>query len=348
MSNIPIIGATFKNTSRVYSYYCTVDDVKVGDMLLTPDDTVVTVAQLDVDPATISERVIPLMKTITKRAEESVEVVADSTETVKTDLMVVTQLPVIEENLKQLGDELQREIDLALSLPCTEENKAEVKRVRAKLNKKKAEFEAKRIAVKNAIMEPYERVNDLCKTYVLNRLTDADSKLGKRISDIEDAEKTKKRAEVEAFYLDALAAHGLDFPTFDKSGIKVGISDSVASLKRQASEFAAKTAEEVAAISGLPYADEIMVEYRASLNSPRSITTINERHKALEAQRARMETVQPAFEPVPVAPVVPRVIVPTHGDDEVTKTIRVVGSQRKIDALLKFLEDGWYKYEVEA
>ena len=279
--------------------------------------------------------------------DETMEVV-DSTEAVETDLMVVTQLPVIEENLKQLGDELQREIDLALSLPCTEENKAEVKRVRAKLNKKKAEFEAKRIAVKNAIMEPYERVNDLCKTYVLNRLTDADSKLGKRISDIEDAEKTKKRAEVEAFYLDSLAAHGLDFPTFDQSGIKVGISDSVASLKKQASDFSAKTADEVAMISGLAYADEIMVEYRNTLNVSRSVTTVNERHKAIEAQRARMETVQPAFEPIPVQPEVPRVIVQTNADDEVSKTIHITGSQRKIDALLKFLEDGWYKYEVEA
>jgi len=278
---------------------------------------------------------------------ESVEVV-DSTETAETDLMVVTQLPVIEENLKQLGEELQREIDLALSLPCTDKNKEEVKRVRAKLNKQKKEFEAKRIAVKNSIMEPYERVNELCKTYVLNRLTDADSKLGKRISDIEDAEKAKKRAEIEAFYQETFAAHSLDFPTFEQSGIKVGISDSIASLKKQASDFAAKTADEVSMISGLAYADEIMVEYRNTLNVSRSVTTVNERHKAIEAQRARMETVQPAFEPIPVQPEVPRVIVSTHVDDEVTKTIRVVGSQRKIDALLSFLEDGWYKYEVEA
>lgn len=276
--------------------------------------------------------------------------VIEQPETAEASLMVVTQLPVIAENLKQLGDELQREIDLALSLPCTDKSKPEVKRVRAKLNKQKAEFEAKRISVKKAIMEPYDRVNDLCKTYVLDRLIDADTKLGKRIAEIEDAEKQKTRAEVESFYLDALAAHGLDFPSFDKSGIKVGISDSVASLKRQASELAQKTADEVAMISGLPYADEIMVEYRNTLNASRSVTTINERHKAIEAQRARMETVsaQPTFEPIPVAAAIPRVIVATHADDEITKTIRITGSQRKIDALVQFLEDGWYKYEVEA
>lgn len=276
--------------------------------------------------------------------------VVDQPEITESSLMVVTQLPVIAENLKQLGDELQREIDLALSMPCTEDSKPEVKRVRAKLNKQKAEFEAKRIAVKKAIMEPYDRVNDLCKTYVLDRLIDADTKLGKRIAEIEDAEKQKTRTEVEAFYADALAEHGLDFPTFDKSGIKVGISDTIPALKRQVSEFVTKTADEVAMISGLPYADEIMVEYRNTLNASRSVTTINERHKALEAQRARMESIpaQPAFEPIPVQPAVPRVIVATHTDDEITKTIRVTGSQRKIDTLMQFLEDGWYKYEVDA
>jgi len=276
--------------------------------------------------------------------------VIESPEITESSLMVVTQLPVIAENLKQLGDELQREIDLALSMPCTDDSKPEVKRVRAKLNKQKAEFEAKRIAVKKAIMEPYDRVNDLCKTYVLDRLIDADAKLGKRIAEIEDAEKQKTRTEVEAFYADSLAAHGLDFPTFDQSGIKVGISDSVASLKRQASELAQKTADEVAMISGLPFADEIMVEYRNTLNASRSVTTINERHKAIEAQRARMDAVpsQAAFEPIPVQPAVPRVIVATHTDGEITKTVRITGSQRKIDALVQFLEDGWYKYEVEA
>ena len=79
-----------------------------------------------------------------------------------------------------------------------------------------------------------------------------------------------------------------------------------------------------------------------------AVTTVNERHNAIDAQRARMETVQPAFEPIPVQPEVPRVIVQTNADDEISKTIRITGSQRKIDALLKFLEEGWYKYEVEA
>lgn len=343
-----IIGACFKNTSRVYSYYCTVEDVKIGDALLTPDDTIVTVVALDVDPATISERVMPLMKTITKRAEEAAEVVAEAPE--QTELITIQQLPVIVEQLHSIKAEKTAKIAAILALPCTEETVKEIKRFRAELNNDLKSFEARRKYVKGEILRPYEAFEMVYKECVTDLFTGADIQLRDAINSVEDGLKNEKRAEVEAFYLDALAAHGLDFPSFDKSGIKVGISDSVASLKRQASELAQKTADEVAMISGLPYADEIMVEYRNTLNASRSVTTINERHKAIEAQRARMDAVpaQAAFEPIPAQPAVPRVIVATHADDEITKTIRITGSQRKIDALMTFLEDGWYKYEVEA
>ena len=343
-----IIGACFKNTSRVYSYYCTVDDVKIGDALLTPDDTIVTVAALDVDPATISERVMPLMKTITKRAEEATEVVTETPE--QTDLITIQQLPVIVEQLHSIKAAVSEKVTAILAMACTDSTIQVIKKARADLNKEFKDFEARRRFVKNEIMKPYEAFESVYKECISDIFNGADVKLKEAIDDVEVAIKQGKANEVSEFYRAELAAHGLDFPSFGQSGIKVGLSDSITALKKQSSEIISKTADEVAMISGLPYADEIMVEYRNTLNASRSVTTINERHKAIEAQRARMDAVpsQAAFEPIPVQPAVPRVIVATHTDDEITKTFRITGSQRKIDALVQFLEDGWYKYEVEA
>jgi len=199
-------------------------------------------------------------------------------------------------------------------------------------------------------MKPYEAFEAVYKECISDIFNGADVKLKEAIDDVEVAIKQGKANEVSEFYRAELSAHGLDFPSFGQSGIKIGLSDSITALKKQSIEIISKTADEVAMISGLPYADEIMVEYRNTLNASRSVTTINERHKAIEAQRARMDAVpvQPAFEPIPVQPAVPRVIVSTRSDDEITKTVRITGSQRKIDALVQFLEDGWYKYEVEA
>ena len=51
------------------------------------------------------------------------------------DLIVVKQLPIIQEQLKQLSTEIEQKVENAKSLVCTEETVKEVKQVRADLNK---------------------------------------------------------------------------------------------------------------------------------------------------------------------------------------------------------------------
>ncbi|MEN6594707.1 MAG: hypothetical protein ABFC31_07180 [Clostridiaceae bacterium] len=103
-----IIGVKFNETSIVYSYYCTIEDVKIGDTLLTPEDKAVTVVALDVDPATIGKNIMSRLKTITKRGE--LVLIYDTPDSIKeayvekkptepaveqTDLITIQQLPVI-------------------------------------------------------------------------------------------------------------------------------------------------------------------------------------------------------------------------------------------------------------
>ena len=268
----------------------------------------------------------------------------------QTDLITIQQLPVIVEQLHSIKAAVSEKVEAILAMACTDSTIQVIKKARADLNKEFKDFEVRRRFVKNEIMKPYEAFEAVYKECISDIFNGADVKLKEAIDDVEVAIKQGKANEVSEFYRAELSAHGLDFPSFGQSGIKIGLSDSITALKKQSSEIISKTADEVAMISGLPYADEIMVEYRNTLNASRSVTTINERHKAIEAQRARMDAVpsQASFEPIPVQPAVPRVIVATHADDEITKTVRITGSQRKIDALVHFLEDGWYKYEVEA
>jgi len=278
--------------------------------------------------------------------------IIESTEVVEqTDLITIQQLPVIVEQLHSIKAAVSEKVSSILAMPCTEDTVKEIKKARADLNKDFKDLESRRKYVKTEILKPYEAFERVYKECVSDIFTGADTQLRDAINDVESGIKDEKRKEIEAFYDDALSEKGLDFPSFGQSGIRVGISDSVTSLKKQATEIISKTAEDVAMISGLPFADEIMVEYRTSLNASRAVSIVNDRHKAIEAQRARTEaaTVQEAVaEPIPVAPVVPHVIVPLKTDDEQTVYIRVSGSQRKIDALMKFLEDGWYNYKTEA
>ena len=289
-------------------------------------------------------------------------------EVMETNLMIVTQLPVIEENLKQLGDELQGEIDLALSMPCTEESKPEVKRVRAKLNKKKAEFEAQRIAVKTAIMEPYERVNDLCKTYVLNRLADAETKLAKRIAEIEDAEKARKQKQVETYFAELLEAaeEDVSFLTFERMGLKVGLSDTEISLKKAAKSYVDQVVDSLKMIAAQVYADEILVEYKKSMNAFSAVTTVSERHKAIEAEQARKAVAEAlqrdiaekarnvvevgkaaVMDAVGAKVVFPTVVEQEDAEPEpmMTVSFRVTATRTKLIALKTYLAEGDYQYE---
>ena len=64
------------------------------------------------------------------------------------ELIVVKQLPLIEEHLKELSAEINEKVESAKSLICTEETVKEVKQVRADLNKDFKELETQRKLVK--------------------------------------------------------------------------------------------------------------------------------------------------------------------------------------------------------
>ena len=72
----------------------------------------------------------------------------------KRELIRVTQLPVIEEQLKALSAEIDTKVNEAMSMVCTEDTVKAVKKVRAELNSQFWELEGQRKAVKKAIMGP--------------------------------------------------------------------------------------------------------------------------------------------------------------------------------------------------
>ena len=127
----------------------------------------------------------------------------------------------------------------------------------------------------------------------------------------------------------------------------------------------------MALIDTQEHKDEILVEYRKSLNVSQAVTAVTNRHAAIERQRRMREemaatadqqraaekTVQRAVEataprPIkeePAATVMPPVVVERTEDAEPPKlysaAFRVTGSLDQLKALKKFLVDGGYVYE---
>ena len=76
-------------------------------------------------------------------------------------LIVVQQLPIIKEQLHSIKAQAQESVKEALSLACTEETLKVVKERRAALNRDRKDLDARRMAVKKQIMQPFEDFDEV-------------------------------------------------------------------------------------------------------------------------------------------------------------------------------------------
>lgn len=261
------------------------------------------------------------------------------------NLVLIKQLPVLEEQIKVLSAEIQKKIDNALSLKCTEESKVEVKNVRADLRKTLAEYEEKRKEVKNKIMKPYNDFEALYKEYISDRLNAADGKLKAKIDEIENAQKAEKEKEVKEYFDECLTGAGIDFLTFQDARINITLSASVKALKDQAKDFVDRVASDLLLIDTQEHKAEILVEYKKTLNVSQAITTVSERHKAIEVEQAKVAEFEQAKEAEQEVVNKVEVVAPPVEEKEYTLSFKVTATKDKLQALKNFLNAGGYKYE---
>ena len=273
------------------------------------------------------------------------------------DLITIKQLPVIEEKLKQIKEEVSARTEKALSLVCTEETLQTVKKERAALNKEAKDWEERRKEVKTAIMAPYEQFEGVYKDCISDVFKSADIQLKQKIDNVESSLKEKKQTEVEAYFAEYMKSKnmGLDeFITYGQANINVTLSASLKSLKEQAKTFIDRICDDIHLIGTQEHKDEILFEYKRSLNVSSSITSVTERHKAIEhakakqsEQQARATAEQAAVEKVEAAADLP--LAPpkmTEPEDEIVSVRFIVhGTRPQLKALKEYLAKEGLKYE---
>lgn len=272
----------------------------------------------------------------------------------KKEMIAVKQLPIIVEQLQQVKEEVAAKVDFALRLVCTEDTVKDVKKVRSELNKELAEYEASRKAVKKAILTPYEQFEVVYKDCVSDTYKKADTELKRKIDSVENELKAQKAAEVKAYFDEYLQSKGIDFVTFESAHINVTLSASMKSLKEQAKAFIDKIADDLALIDTQEHKDEILYEYKQSLNVSSAITMVTYRYKAFEEAKAREEerkareqaAAEAAAKVEAVAPPTVEPIAPPV-EEEKTYTLKftVRGTMPQLKALKEFLNNGGYDYE---
>lgn len=285
------------------------------------------------------------------------------------ELIVVKQLPIIQERLKELSTEIDKKVENAKSLICTEETVKEVKQVRADMNKEFKDLEVQRKLVKEQVLAPYMQFEEIYKQYVSDKYKNADIELKNKVDSIENELKTKKEQEIKDYFEEYKIANNIDFITYGQAKINVTLSASMKSLKEQAKQFIDKVVDDLNLIETQEHKTEILVEYKQTLNVAQAITSVTNRFKAIEDEKKRqeellkqrqMEEAQRLTEQsikmqteetkkvldnfiIPESLQAP--VVEENKEELLTLKFTVRGTRTKLKELKQFLENGGYDYE---
>ena len=275
------------------------------------------------------------------------------------EIIVVKQLPIITEQLQTIKVAVTKRAEEAMSLVCTEDTVQAVKKIRAELNAEYKHWEDKRKEVKQQIMAPYNAFDAVYKDCITDVFKRADADLKSKVDSVESELKERKAAEVKAYFAEYLASKNITMPlTFECANINVTLSASLKSLKEQAKAFIDRVCDDLALIETQEYSDEIYLEYNSTwfLNVSAAITTVVNRHKAIEEARKREEerkakerAAKEAAEKVKFAvddftPPAP-LEAPIVEEPVLTLKFTVRGTKAKLRALKEFLNNGGYDYE---
>lgn len=282
------------------------------------------------------------------------------------EIIVVKQLPIIEEQLAEIKAAVTSKVDLAMSLVCTEETYKDIKKTRADLNAEFKAWEEKRKEVKAAVMTPYEKFEAIYKDCVSDSYKKADKDLKGKIDSVEGELKAKKEQEVKEYFDEYLASKGIDFVTYENAGINVTLSASMKSLKEAAKTYIDRICDDLNLIDTQENKAEILVEYKRTLNVSQAITTVTARMKAIEEEKARQEEAArqaemarqaaeqeqeviltpPTMEEVQEEVLTPPTMEPVEEpEEEYSMTFTVTATLTKLKELKAFMKERGYKYE---
>lgn len=277
------------------------------------------------------------------------------------EIIVVKQLPVIEQQLAQIKEQVVERVQAAMKLVCTEDTVKAVKKARTELNAEFKAWEDKRKEVKTAVMTPYEKFEAVYKDCISDAYKAADKDLKQKIDEVEQELKSKKAAEVRDFFEEYLASKGVDFVSYEQAKINFTLSASLKSLKEQVKNFIDRIVSDLALIETFTdLKTEILVEYKKSLNVSDAITGVKARAKAVQEEQARQEAeaekraaeaqrVEAIKAAIPEAPAA--VEAPTEQaaapapEKKYCIRFTVKGTREQLIALKKFLNEGEYEYE---
>lgn len=268
------------------------------------------------------------------------------------DLIVIRQLPVIEDRLRENATRISERVAKAKADAIASGDVQYVKKVRADLNKEFQEADALRKQVSAEAKKPIVQFESTFKECATEIYREADSELKEYI--VNDETSAKKACEdgLREYFAELCEVHNVDFLKFSQAGIKVDLTSAKAKtptkLRNQLETFVIGVACDLRLIEKMDYSTEIIVEYKRNLSVAKSVAAVQERHNQIEQemraaeQRQEIQTQEQkivehvqSFAP-PVAAV---------KEETLCLTFSVTDTKPRLRLLKQFLDANGYQYE---
>lgn len=243
------------------------------------------------------------------------------------ELIIIKQLPIIEEQLKSISDEIDKKLESINELVCNEDTVKSVKTTRAEFNKEFKDFEEKRKEVKTKVLAPYEQFEQVYKQYIADKYKNADITLKNKIDEVESNLKEEKTTKIKEYFNEV---NKFDFITLEKVGLNITLSVSEKSLKEEVDKYINKIQSEVDLINTQDDVLEIMYEYQKTLNVALAINTVKDRKKVLEKKEEVKEEIKE---------------IEKVNEEIITVEFKVISISSKIRMLRAYMDSQNIKYE---
>lgn len=281
----------------------------------------------------------------------------------------IKSLGEIESNIKEVQNYALQLNDYYKKVVFTDETMKIAKEEKSKVNKFKQAVNDYRKKTIEEYKKPILQFESLSKD-TEKILADTYATINLQVEKYENNQKQEKENEVREYFEEYKQSLNIDFITFEDTKIRVGLSDSKTSLKKQAKGFIDRVNTDLATIMLQEHKEEILVEYKQNgyvLNT--AIATALNRIKAVEEARKKQEELinkrleeetkatandlnnfkvegtESTENHIIVDNALQAPVAEEKQEDVLTLKFTVKGTRTKLKALKEFLINGGYEYE---
>lgn len=265
------------------------------------------------------------------------------------EIIKIQHLPEIFEQLEKVGKFVDEKLKGVTDLKATDANKSNLKDKRTEINNTLSILEDKRKEIKKAIETPYDVFNAKYIKEVKEKLENASKTLTGKINFIEDTQKKAKEQVLRKFFEEYKVSKNIDFVDFEQMHLNIILNTTEVKYKNDIVKFLDKVSDELDLINLQSSKEEIMYEYKKTLDLANSIKIVQERKMAIERaaeENAKRELL--AKQQQENITEVKRVLTTPIKEvkEEIYQlTFTVRGTKNQLVLLKNFLNDGGYEYE---